>query len=226
MCFTPYISLTTFIIEFVVATYLIFFRKKSVTNIGFGMLLYVLGLYQFLEFMICSTGTPFIWAKAGFITYTFLPAIGLHFVMRYLRKRHSQCLVYAPPVIFSLYALLNSGFVVYAGCTKLFVKISTILGNQTWLIMIYLVYYFAYILWFSWLLIARITKETNKKKKQIEKMILAGTLVSLVPAMVLLVIFPSLDIMFASIYCEFSVLFALFALISSKIDAQESLNKN
>ena len=220
MCFTPLISLTTFIIEFIVASYLIFFRKKSVANLGFGILIYVLGLYQLWEFLICSTGTPAIWAKAAFITYTFLPAIGLHFVMRYLRKHHSQTLIYTPPIVFSLLALFTEGFVIYAGCTKLFVKISTILSNQTWLIGVYLTYYFAYIVYLIILLIQRIPKEKNKKKKKIEKMILTGVLVSLVPAMILLVIFPSLNILFASVYCEFSVLFTILALISTKADAE------
>ena len=220
MCFTPIISLTTFIIEFVVASYLIFFRKKSVANLGFGILLYVLGLYQLFEFLICTTGTPHIWARAGFITYTFLPAIGLHFVLRYLRKRHSQILVYTPPVLFSLYALLNPGFVVFATCTRMFVKISTILSNQTWLVGIYFAQYFAFLAYTIFLLIQRLPKEKNKKKKKIEKYLLTGIIVGLVPALVFLVILPSLNILFASVYCEFAVLFTIFALLSTKADAE------
>ncbi len=220
MCFTPIISLTTFIIEFIIATYLIFYRKKSVTNIGFGMILYVLGAYQLFEFLICTTGTPAIWAKAAFITYTFLPAIGLHFVLRYLRKRHSQTLIYTLPTLFSLFALFNTKFIVFATCTSLFVKISTILSSQPWLFIIYLTYYFAYIAYLIIILIHRIPKEKNKKKKKIEKHILVGVILSLIPAVIFLIIFPYLNILFASVYCEFSILVAIFALLSTKIDAK------
>ena len=91
MCFTPAISLTTALIEFIIATFILVKYKRYVVPVFFAILVYVLGIYQFTEFMLCTTNNAFLWAKLGFITYTFLPAIGLHFAFRLTKKVRSTC---------------------------------------------------------------------------------------------------------------------------------------
>src|SRR3989344_2355883 len=109
MCFTPVISLSTAILEFFVATFIFIYFKKSRVNFFFIIFLYFLGFYQFSEFMLCTSGSAFFWAKIGFVTYTFLPAIGLYSVLRIINrdyKSYKLALVYLLPIIFSLIAII------------------------------------------------------------------------------------------------------------------------
>ena len=73
MCFTPTISLTTAIIEFIVVIYLIK-RIKDKSLRALPWIILILGLYQLTEFFLCTTDNQ-IWPKLGFIMYTFLPIL-------------------------------------------------------------------------------------------------------------------------------------------------------
>ena len=121
MCFTPIVSLSTAIFEFVVATAILVFCRKSLINRFFPLLIYILGFYQFTEFMLCTSNYPFFWAKMGFVTYSFLPAVGLHFIMKLTNRKCNYITIYMVPVIFSLMAFLKPGFIIESTCTTFFV---------------------------------------------------------------------------------------------------------
>jgi len=220
MCFTPIVSLSTAILEFVVATAILMFCRKSLINRFFPLLIYILGFYQFTEFMLCTTSYPFFWAKMGFVTYSFLPAVGLHFIMKLTNRKCNYITIYIMPVIFSLIALLKPDFIIQSTCTTFFVIVSKDLFNSSIPLFSYIygLYYFGFIMLFCYFLLKSFNKEKNQLKRKSYAVIFAATLITLLPAVVLFIIFPAFKIIFPSVYCEFAVLFTAAALIASYLD--------
>jgi len=220
MCFTPIVSLSTAILEFVVATAILVFCRKSLINRFFPLLIYILGFYQFTEFMLCTTSYPFFWAKMGFVTYSFLPAVGLHFIMKLTNRKCNYITIYIMPVIFSLIALLKPDFIIQSTCTTFFVIVSKDLFNSSIPLFSYIygLYYFGFIMLFCYFLLKSFNKEKNQLKRKSYAVIFAATLITLLPAVVLFIIFPAFKIIFPSVYCEFAVLFTVAAIISSYLD--------
>ncbi|HLC87307.1 MAG TPA: hypothetical protein VJH65_03480 [Candidatus Nanoarchaeia archaeon] len=223
MCFTPVISLSTAILEFFVATFIFIYFKKSRVNFFFIIFLYFLGFYQFSEFMLCTSGSAFFWAKIGFVTYTFLPAIGLYSVLRIINrdyKSYKLALVYLLPIIFSLIAIFSNNFIIKGECNKFFVEVQTMFSLFPILRAFYVIYYFGFLLLICIFLLSKIVKEKNKIKKKIEIVIFVAIILNLFPVIILMSIIPALGIMFPSIYCEFAVLFAIAAVIAAYLDSK------
>jgi len=220
MCFTPIVSLSTAILEFVVATAILVFCRKSLINRFFPLLIYILGFYQFTEFMLCTTSYPFFWAKMGFVTYSFLPAVGLHFIMKLTNRKCNYITIYIMPVIFSLIALLKPDFIIQSTCTTFFVIVSKDLFNSSIPLFSYIygLYYFGFILLFCYFLLKSFNKEKDQLKRKSYAIIFAATLITLLPAVVLFIIFPAFKVIFPSVYCEFAVLFTAAAIIASYLD--------
>ncbi len=218
MCFTPFISLTTAIIEFAIATFILVKYKRYLVPVFSAILIYVLGIYQFSEFMLCSSSNPFLWAKIGFLAFTFLPAIGLHFTLRLAKNKKYNKLVYLFPVFFSIIVIIIPNFIVKATCSQFFVITKNILlQNYTSLFSIYQIYYFGSIIASCMILFTLIKKEKNKSNKKIEKLWLMAGMITILMPIILILIIPSLGIKFPSIYCEFALLFTIAALTSSSL---------
>lgn len=217
MCFTPWVSLSTFLFEFLIAIIILIFFKKSKINLFFVSFLFVLGIYQSTEFMLCIFNNPLLWAKIGFITYTFLPALGLYYILRIAKinkKSYRLYPLFLVPLFFSLIALLTKNFILSAQCSKFFVEVHTMLFSYPALFYTYVVYYFGFLLLMTIILWSKMIKERNKIQRRIEIDILAAIILSILPPVILILIIPSLNKMFPSIYCGFAVLFAFAAIIS------------
>jgi len=220
MCFTPIVSLSTAIFEFVVATSILLFCRKSLINKFFPLFIYILGFYQFTEFMLCISNYPFFWAKMGFVTYSFLPAVVLHFVMKLTNKKYNYKILYIVPVIFSLIAFLKPDFIIQSTCTTFFVIVIKDMFNSPFplLLFIYELYYSWFIVAICYFLLKGINEEKIPLKRKLYAVILAAVIITLFPAMVLFLIFPAFRIILPSMYCEFAVLFTAAAIMSSYLD--------
>lgn len=218
MCFTPIASLTTAIFEFAVGIYVLSSGKKSLLNKTLAVFLFFLGSYQFTEFFLCLTGNP-LWAKLGFISYTFLPALGLIFTLTFLKIKSKKLVIISIPVIYSILALLEENFIIQSSCGTYFVSARYFLFNSGSLFLgkVYLIYYFGLIALSVVLLLINYFTEKNKTKKKIDMLIILATIISLFPALILIVILPYLEIQFSSIYCHFAVLFAICVLIGMRV---------
>ena len=212
MCFTPIVSLSTAIFEFAVATFILLYYKKSKINKTILLFIYMLGLYQFTEYMLCISKSPALWAKIGFITYTFLPAVGLKFCIDYVKKKYNTLLIFVPPIAFSVLAILSKNFIIESSCAKYFVIIRNLFSSNSILMSAYVIYYLGFILFISYLLICHYKKQKNILKKKMDIDVLIAIFASLVPALILLFILPSLSLQIGSIYCQFAVIFAVCAL--------------
>jgi len=220
MCFTPIVSLSTAIFEFVAATAILVFCRKSLINRFFPLLIYILGFYQFTEFMLCTSNYPFFWARMGFVTYSFLPAVWLHFVMKLTNKKYNYKILYIIPIIFSLIAFLKPDFITQSTCTTFFVVVIKDMFNSQFplLLFIYELYYSWFIVAMCYFLLKGINEEKIKLKRKIHIVILTAVIITLLPAMILFLVFPAFKVIFPSVYCEFAVLFTVAAIIASYLD--------
>lgn len=227
MCFTPAISLTTAIIEFILAILILLLFKRTIITRFSALFITVLGAYQFSEFMLCTSNNIQTWVILGFIIYTFLPAIGLHAIIKFLKLKTKKWLVYTPPIIFSLIALLYRSFIIEGNCSKYFVKVKTIfflpeIGLKLFPTLLYWIYYFGFILIFCILAYNLYKKERNKKKRRIYSIELAAVFVMVIPTFIFIMVLPSFGIMFPSILCEFALLLAILAFIGAYIENKKN----
>lgn len=216
MCFTPGVSLITAIIEFSVATFILIRYKNYLVPVFSAIFIYVLGAYQFTEFMLCTTNNPLLWATLGFAAYTFLPAIGLHMSIRFTKQKFKNWLLYFPPLVFAMFALLKKNFIIEASCEKVFVLVHSIFPSINHLIptILYSFYYFIFIILTGIILFKHINK--NNMRKIYLLWISLGILIIIMP-FILILILPSIGWQYPSIYCEFALLFTIAALVSSEI---------
>lgn len=140
MCFTPAASLLTASIEFLIAGYL-WYRIKDKRLYPIAIFVFLLGVYQLTEFMLCTTSNQIFWARIGFAAYTFMPILLYHFFISASGKRIKYYL-YTIPVLFSVLALFHPQFIAYTSCNSLHVTVESMVFNQNLLLMIlYLLYY-------------------------------------------------------------------------------------
>jgi hypothetical protein len=225
MCFTPTVSITTAIIEFTVATIIILFFRKSSIERSMAIFIYLLGFYQLTEFMICITNYSFLWAKLGFITYTLLPSIGLLFALEYTKRRVNYFAVFVIPLIFSLIALFSK-FIISTSCGNYFVTVKSLLYNPSNYVsgIIYFVWYVSMIMIICCLLFIHYRKSKKKLQRFIDIDVIFVSLTSLIPAIILFFILPMLRIQFPSIYCKFSAIFTIGAIILVYLDYKNKRN--
>ncbi len=79
-CFTPAVSLATFVIEFVLAFYVLFKYRATTFSKLCVITLFCLGLFQLSEFLICKTPHINLAIKIGYVSITLLPALGMNVI--------------------------------------------------------------------------------------------------------------------------------------------------
>jgi hypothetical protein len=223
MCFTPYISLATAMLEYIFATLiLLYFRKSKVTPYVVA-LLYILGTYQFTELMLCATANANLWVRLGFVAYTFLPAVGVHFFLTMIGTKWKRgfLVLYALPVIFSGFAFVSKQFVEEGVCNTIFVTARTMFyspDSNPKMAMLYGGYYYMFILSAIVFALFAHSKEENKWKRAYYMMAMVGLSVITLSPHIFIMLLPSYGISFPSIYCEFALLFAIIMFIASYLD--------
>ncbi|MBI4147987.1 hypothetical protein HY490_01725 [Candidatus Woesearchaeota archaeon] len=222
MCFTPYISLLIAIIEFgLVAVMLLFFRRTLFRNLS-AMFIFLLGVYQFTEFMLCSSGNVEIWGRLGFVAYSFLPALALLASLRFCNIKIHEILLYPVPVVFSLLALLLPDFILGGKCYGSYVDVKLLLFQPALNVgfipgMVYWGYYFSFIFLACYLLY-RNYRTATKARREIDVIEVIGVLIMFVPTLTLILIFPALSSAFPSILCKFAFLLAIAAFIGAYLE--------
>ena len=139
MCFTPAVSLTTAIIEFIIVIYLFkIIKDKRLRALPYFV--FFLGLYQLTEFFLCTTDN-FLWSRLGFAAYTMLPILLMQLFYDLSEKKLSK-LVYSIPLSYIVLSLIHPDFIVSANCEHFFVSVRNLFFSLdrglTWL---YLLYY-------------------------------------------------------------------------------------
>lgn len=208
MCFTPGISLTTFFIEIALAIWILYRNPKNRLNQVGAAVLFLLGFYQFTEFMLCTSVNPLLWGKMAHLAYTFLPALSIHWVFALRNQKKNLIAIYILPVIFAILAIFTTGFIKSAFCDRYFIEVLINWNSLLWY-WGYGLYYSGFILIALVLLIRSIMKENNKKQRKIYSWGLIGLLSFTFPTFWLILAFPALNINAPSILCEFALLFGI-----------------
>lgn len=220
MCFTPIASLITAIFEFVVSIFLILCFRNSQVSKYFAIFVFMLGFYQLTEYLLCTTLDPFLWAKIGFITYTFLPALAFHFVFVLMNKKFSFWILYILPIFFSIIALLNTHFIITSQCTNMFVLVKSTFFNFSNILLpiLYYIYYFGIIIVICYSLIRYYFTKNKKVQKIITLLVLFSIISSLLATIIFIISFPAFSIKFPSVYCWFAFVFSICGIIVCYLD--------
>lgn len=226
MCFAPAISLTTALIEFALATILLLFFPKTRLRNFFAFFIYWLGAYQLSEFFTCTTNYSLFWAGVGVFIYTFLPAFGLHGVLKIFKRKASLFLIYLVPVAVTI-ALVNiPGFVKSAQCLPFFVSVETMIfqvgsfWSYLYFFIYSVVYYFGFVVIAGIVILQSYLKEREKTRKKIDILVFASVLFMILSMLVLSVIFPAFGISTQSLLCEVAIVVAILSFIAAYLETR------
>ena len=218
MCYTPPVSFATAFIEFALAIYMrVRYGKARMVAFGSALLL-LLGSYQISEFFLCTTTYAEFWTKWGYVSYSFLPAVGLHYVLFQLRRKVSttqKAFIYFVPIVALLASIAPDVIVTQSWCNEVFITAhifpATNYGLLTfWL---YSAYYAGFIIAASVLSINAFIEERKSKTRMQFVYFPLGIALMTIPTFLFLVVFPHFGFRFPSILCHFGLLLAacLFA---------------
>ncbi len=221
MCYNPTISLTTAIIEWILAIIIPWKYPKNRVRYFSSFLMFFMGLYQFTEFMLCKTGQTDLWIRIGFMAYSLLPAIGLHTTLHYFKIKYNIFWIYIIPTVYIIGAATTTKFVTEGKCHDIFVTARNIFSNISTPFTsvrfgIYTAYYFSFILAACIVSIRAYMREKNSKKQKILLAFPMATFLMSFPTFILIVLFPALNLQFPSVLCHFALLFALMIFIGTR----------
>lgn len=211
MCFAPYISLSTFIIEFLLALFFLLKNPKDKVNRIIALLSFLLGLYQLNEFLICTTGANFF-TRGAIIVTALLPAIGITYGLIMWRKKiryYWHLLIYSPTIFFVVMFSLPFYYQESAVCNSVFLTYpgTGLLGD------FYGLYYLTYISAAAILFYFAASNNNNKYEKRLLHLGMLGMLIFTIPTFIFLQFLPALYISFPSVLCEFALLLAIELII-------------
>ena len=207
MCFAPYISLSTFVIEVLLAIFFFVKNPKDKLNRIVAIISLGLGLYQLNEFLICITKVPVFTILAMSVT-AILPALAISFALVVWKKKLNSMwmmLIYSPAIFFIIMFSVNTYLNNSAQCMSVFVQYpdSGLIGR------FFELYYFVYILGAAALFNFSSTHSKSVPEKRISQLGLLSMFIFPVPTFIFLIFLPSLEVQFASILCEFALLLAI-----------------
>lgn len=227
MCFTPPVSLATAAIEFGLIFWMQY-KYPRAAFLTFGCwFMFLLGAYQFSEFLLCVAPYPDIWVRLGFIAYSFLPAVGLHAALVFTKKKYSRTLLYAIPVLASLFVLTPHA-AVSGVCETIFV--TTHIFPNSWagsiLFWIYSGFYYAgFIIWSSLVCLHKYLHEKNVRRRTQFLFLSVAIALMTIPTMILIIILPHFDVRFPSILCHFALLLAITIFLGVRYENKFTLEK-
>lgn len=199
--------LATFLIEFGFAFYVIWRYKLNTTSRLVTTMLLLLGTFQLAEYMICGgLGLNHIeWARLGYISITFMPAVGLHLVMS-IAKFKSRALLaaaYGSATAYAIYFATAGSAIMGSVCTANYAvfKVDDV-GSY-----VYAIFYYGWLLFAAGL--AAYLAQRSPKKAHILRWMIAGYAVFIVPTTFANIVDPSTIAGIPSIMCGFAILLAI-----------------
>jgi hypothetical protein len=207
MCFAPYVSLSTFIIEFALAIFFLLKNPKDKLNRIIALTSFLLGFYQLNEFLICTTNIN-IFTKLALVTIAILPSLAISYTLVILRKKIKliwHLLIYAPAAFFVLMATISSVYKQPAICSTVFIQYPSagLIGKFFGL------YYVIFLLASVILFYIASFKTKTKQEKTMHFLGMLGILLFTIPTYIFLLFLPALEIQTSSVLCEFALLLAI-----------------
>lgn len=204
--FNGLLSLLLASIEFTIILNLVFRIEKNSVNIYSLILLFLLFLYQIVEFIICGFNlrTPYF-AYLALLTVTFMPPLSLFISFQiYSKLKKLNSLIFLPAVFFSIYYLFLIDEFETTKCTIVFASYNYPLG------FLYGVFYYIPIL--STILFLGYKNYINKidNKSHFSKILFWGYSLTFIPGYIVTRIVPGMLEAVESILCSFAFILFLF----------------
>jgi len=202
-------SLLIACLELILLINLLIFSEKNRFNKTAMMMLFVLLIYQSLEFLICLAGlnSSFV-VYLAFVDISFLPPLGLILLFRLFNYENKfSNLIFLPAIGFTVYyAVIIEQFHV-TSCAVLYASYNYPLGELYGAF-----YYLPIVISMIWL-IKTIRSNGEKKEKFISKILLTGNLIISIPVIIGFVLMISgnyyLISKMESIMCKFAFFYAV-----------------
>jgi len=196
-------------IEFILLINLLIFAGKNKLNKLAMMLIFILMVYQLLEFLMCQAGlSSSLMAYFAFAVISLLPPLNFVLIAKlYNIKNKNINLVFLPAAAFILYYPFVLDQFTVNSCAVLYATYNYPLGD------LYGLFYYSPIVVVIVLLIRGIKKGTGKKTIFISKILLAGNIIISVPVIVAFILMAIgeyyLIARMESIMCKFAFAYAL-----------------
>lgn len=212
-CFSPLVMLATFAIEIIAALYVLWrYRIDRVTRIAIAMLC-CLAFFQLAEYNVCEAAfglDGITWSRLGYVAITFLPALGVHFVLALAQRPNGWLLTacYGVAVTLSAFFLFATTGISGHQCMGNY-AIFQVSGAASYA---HGTYY--------WLLLAtgvglsiRYARSITGAKRDHQKRALYGLALSytlfMAPTIVAIYTWPEVFYAIPSVMCGFAVIFAI-----------------
>ena len=202
-CFSPEVMLVTFIVEIILAVYILIKYKLSAFNRAAIMLLFFLGMFQLAEFQICQGNTSDFWLKTGLVSITILPVIGLYMISEITGKKSILKAAYMIALLYVGYFTLVADSIKGAYCGGNYI----IFDIPSAIYQFYGFYYFGFLffaIWEAWESI-----KENIKFKSIMTWFIIGYFSFIAPMGIVYIFSDQARGAVESIMCGFAIFLAL-----------------
>lgn len=206
--FDGLLSLFIASIEFIFVINLLIFSKKNEVNKLVIILLFVLGLYQFIEFLICGVGfNTSLWSYLALLTVSFMPPLSLLIVLKFYNYNSKlNLLLFLPALFFAFYYPLVIDQFTVSNCTVIYVSYNYPLG------FLYGIFYYLPILAAIILLFYKTYINVDRQKIKLSRLLFIGFTITFIPAFMFTRLVPNMLEAVESIICTFA--FILFLTLS------------
>lgn len=203
-CFSPPVMIATMIIEGGLAIYVLLRYRHGLFGKIAAIILILLGVFQLSEYQICGNQDLPFWSRFGLVAITFLPILGLQLVSWVSGKRRFLVFGYAVAAVLSLIFIFIPENVVGAFCGGNYI----IFNGPRGLYEFYGAYYFAFLIFSIWELLAAMRENKNKTFHRILQWFIAGYFSFMLPLGIVYLLYAPARTAVASIMCGFAVIMA------------------
>lgn len=202
-------SLLIACVELILIINLLVFAEKNRFNKTAILIIFVLMIYQSLEFFMCQVGLDFPFMPyLAFVDIIFLPPLIISLLSRlYDYENKFLNFIFLPATAFIIYYTIIIDKFMVTSCTVLYATYSYPLGD------LYGVFYYSPVIIATIILIKNISQKTDKKTLIISKILLTGNIIISVPVIVgFVLMFTGNHYLIAkieSVMCKFAFFYAV-----------------
>jgi len=194
------------LVEFSLIIYVNRNSTKNKTNNLLFILLILLSIYQFFEFLICGLDLRFPWITyLAFVTITFMPPLGLYAVLNFAGYKNKWlALLFLPALFFTVYYLIVLNEFEVLKCTPVYAAYNYPLG--------FLYGFFYYLPILAVIIITLVKYKTVKVNniRSLWKILFAGYSVTFIPGFIFTRLFDEMLFAVESILCKFAFILVWF----------------
>lgn len=210
-CFSPGVMLATFVIEMVIAIYILVTAKLRPAATLLILILIFLAIFQLAEYQICAVDNSITWMRVGYVAITMLPPLGLHLICLITKRTKLIYAGYAVAAVFiiSFIFITSSIHMAQCGGNYLIVNTGNVVASVYFPLYYYLLILIALLEIAHYDLTSRKSNEVKNEELTFLRWLFGGYAAFLIPTGAVYLMAPSARNGIPSIMCGFAVLLAL-----------------